>query len=401
VRVPERPLALVLACLSVLLFYGLAYEDFEALFGSLDFNGPSVFEDFTGPYMQTGAEVLTTGQPAPGFYYPPFFAILLAALPADSGGVSVWIWFAVQIFAAAAVIVLPFLVLRRPSFQATGLYLVAALSSFPLLHNFHWGQVSTILVALILAALLAYQRGMRHTAALLFALAISIKVYPLLFLPIFVVVRDLRFVLQVVLWSLFCSFAVPFAALGVPETFEFFADAYYGIERAQENLWVNSPGKQFLPVVVLRWLGSPEATNAAALALNGLGWAIYSGALFVIHKRRETGPGAVTWGFVLVFLCLPALLPTSWAHYFVYLPFCQLFLLVELFDGRRMGNIMWGLGVLLILASMFVASMFLFRLIADHEAYALHGWLLAADVVLFVVAWASSLGDEGEVATSL
>ena len=396
-RPPERPLVLVLACLSALLFYGVAYGSFNALFGSLDFNGPSLFEDFTGPYLQTAQHVLESGRPSDGFYYPPFFAIVLAALPGGEQ-VPVWIWLGVQVLSVAAVVILPFLIVRTPSRKTTGLYVLAALTSYPLLHNFHWGQVSTILIALLLGTLVTYQRGRRTAAAILFAIAISIKVYPLLLLPVFVIARDWRFVLHVVLWTLFCSLAVPFAALGIPESIEFLTNAFQDLLGAREERWSGAAGKQFLPAVVARWFGVGAGRSVELGALHALCGLIYLAGLYALHKRRVAG--AVTWGFVFVFLCTPLLLPTSWPHYFAYLPFCQLFLLVEVFDRRRMGNLAWGLGTLLIALSMFAASMFLFRFIDDWETYARHGYLLAANLALFAVTWAAWVGSPRESATA-
>jgi hypothetical protein len=97
----------------------------------------------------------------------------------------------------------------------------------------------------------------------------------------------------------------------------------------------------------------------------------------------------IAWGFVLVLLWTPFWVPTSWPHYFVYLPFVQLFLasalLAEPGASRALRVV---LGVLVALSTL-VSSVLFFNVSGGKDFYGAAGMLFVSNALLLAasVAW--------------
>lgn len=109
----------------------------------------------------------------------------------------------------------------RPSSFVFVLFLAVFLLSYPILLNFKWGQVSVLLVLLLLLALFAYGKGRWFLAAFLLATATSVKFYPGLFILPFLFRKDWRLVFAFAGWCAVFFVLIPLVALGPESSFSF------------------------------------------------------------------------------------------------------------------------------------------------------------------------------------
>lgn len=341
---------------------------------SVDFNDGAL-EDFMGPYLETGRAVLETGEPGPGFFYTPTFALALTPVAALNPGVASWVWLSFELLASGVLVGLGLALVRERPPWLGPVYLLVALLSFPLAHNLHWGQVSVPIAALVLGALAADLRGRARGAALLLACAASIKLYPALFLLVPLVREDWRTVSWTGAWALTLLALLPAAVLGPEATVEFYRAALAALERAQApgGAWHGAANQQVLPAVLGRWTGIEAPLLFGAV---GSLWAVAN--LFVARSLARRGTRAGTrLAYAAIALSLPLVVAPSWPHYFVWLPFVQLALAREGLRGERRD--LWTLA--LVGASALLSSVLAFRAAGDWEAYGGGGWLLGADLV--------------------
>lgn len=361
-------------------FYPLAWRDLAGFQASIDFN-TTIFADFMGPYLEM-ARAEDPTRIAHGFLYSPFFALLLRPLRYVDPGVASWIWLVVQVLASAAVVFLPLRILRPRGALRDG-YLFVALTGFPLVHGFHWGQVSALLVAAALLGVVA--RASRHPrwAGVCLALAISVKFYPALWLLPFLCLEDWRVVGTSALASVVFLVLLPLAWIGPEGTLRFYGEIVDTLARLRGTLWADAPNMQYLPAVLAR------ATGGGTDAFQALAWGSLLAAAgivaAIVSTVRRSGAAALPWAMGVAFATTPLVVSPSWPHYFAYLPFCQLVCASTLLDGhrsplaRRMGIAAVGLSVVL-------SSAVLFRVVDDPVRYADLGLLAAADTLVLVVA---------------
>ncbi|MCP3916086.1 MAG: DUF2029 domain-containing protein [bacterium] len=377
-------LAVAVGLLVAAAFHALAWGSVAGFHSSLDFNS-APFEDFAGPYWGMGQEVFGSGRPVPGFLYSPFFAIALGAFEGVSPLVSSWVWFAVQVVATLALVALP-LAWVRPTPVVLGAYVFVATTSVPILHNYHWGQVSVLLTALVLGGFVAYGRGARGLASLLIALAASIKFYPAFFLVYFVVREDWRTACAGALWTVFLLFGLPGLVLGPEATIAFYRNVMgtVGGAEASGGAFAAATNRQVFPAVLARLVGS--GSHAAAYgALQALGFALAGVVLWLVARPGQRGADVAARGFVALSLAVPLIVSPSWPHYFAYLPACQL-----LSFSRSSGRV----GRAAVIASIVCSSAISFRLRGDAQAFFADGWLLGASLLLLPVGLAALLDSE-------
>ncbi len=105
-------------------------------------------------------------------------------------------------------------------------------------------------------------------------------------------------------------------------------------------------------------------------------------------------PRATEWAFALLFLGLPLAVETSWPHYFVYLPFAQTLVALEiepLLRNRVAKSPLVWLTAALLLVSIVLASMPFFQLIGRWQDYSQYGVLFIANLSLLLAAHALTL----------
>lgn len=381
----RRCLPYVAALVAAGAVYLAAFEGYDHFSRSIDFNrGP--FEDFTGPYYRMGQRVFEDPRPAPGFLYSPAFAIAMGLLVEAQGRASVWTWLALEVASSLLVVLLPLALVRLPAAGWRALYLAVALLSFPLVHNFHWGQVSVAIVALLLAAILALDRGRPLVAGALFGAAVATKFHPLVFLAALAVQRHWRALRWSARWIVLLLAGVPLVVLGWPATLEFYrriADALAHASATPE-LWGEAPGKQTFADVAGRWIGGGIGGGIEAEAwkpaLRWVGIAWTAAHLFWLRFLQDQGRTESVETFALVFLSTPLWCSPSWPHYFAYLPFCQLVLFARAL--ARAPGARRTVALAAILASVLLASLPVFLWVGDPARYGALGLLFAAHLAL-------------------
>jgi hypothetical protein len=398
-------------------YYAAVWHSLAGFFDALD-ACPKPFCDFVNHYFPMGEAILRTGLPAPGFFYSPFIALLLALLPPLGFGPALFLWGALELL----FLVLYLALFRRLVPAGLGvqlLFVALALSSQPVLHDLKWGQVSLFILVPLLALLAQQERGRRAIAGALLAFAASFKFLPLLFVTPFALRRDLRFLLFTAAGCVTLLLLIPGLLLGFGETIGFYRALRESF--AQSGWVVTNINSQHFPHVVLRLAdlaGHDARADLPMLRAAGyLAAAVNLALLFLVERARLRYAGL--WSFQILFLTTPFVLKTSWPHDFVFLPFIQTFLAWRLLQseeaapagaaGEKRGDAPRGSGLsvaregvpaggwrgrlrpgrvalalLLLLPSVVVSNIVFFNLFGDRWHYGFYGFLFFADLLLLI-----------------
>lgn len=362
------------------------------------------FCDLADYYYPMGETIFQTKLPVEGFVYSTFIAILFAVFPPLGLESSLIIWGVLQIiFIILYLIAFRQLVPARLPIQL--LFVALALSSFPILHNFKWGQVGVFYTVAILGMLIFMERDRRVVAAALLAFAAGFKFFPLIFVIPFIFRRNVRFLLYAVVACGLFLIAIPCFLLGVDGTLGFYSalfDSYHHFD------WVmTSYNSQYFPHVMLRLAkatGFDHAMLRLAITadfdpdiylqiLRGFAYsvaALNAGLVFLIQHGRLSN--ANLWSVHILFLSVPFLLPTSWPVDLVYLPFGQALLVWKILEGNK--TISWKhplparkVALLLLIVSIVVSNIVFFNIIGDRIAYGSVGFIFWSDLLLLVVSY--------------
>jgi hypothetical protein len=148
----------------------------------------------------------------------------------------------------------------------------------------------------------------------------------------------------------------------------------------------NDPNSQYLVHVIGRLATDVWQTTADPAVWRLIGFALAgSGILCIVWIVRATWQEADHWHLTILFLILPFFTETSWPHYFVYLPFVQVFLLWQLWQQSWRWRLFGGL---VLLTSAVLASMPYFGWLNDRQSYARSGTLFWVDFMLFLLVMA-------------
>jgi hypothetical protein len=366
----------------ILALYGLHWKSVGNFVVSID-QCEVLFCDFYRHFYPMGRELFISFRPAEGFFYSPFAALLFSWSAAVSSREALVIWSFVQMAALAGLYLLPMVSLAGRGRAWQVLYSLVYLTSFPLLHNLKWGQVSVIVTLLILAALVLYDRGQPAWSAAVLALAIAIKYYPAIFLVYFLFRRDLRYLLTCGVFSGIMVFVLPVLLLGFEHTLEFYRLTGAASARAFETWMRQDLNTQYVVRVADRLLTGKQSPGLEAgfrwlgLMVSGLNIALLWA---VIRSGRER---MIYWAWSLLFSTLPFWLATSWPHYFVFLPISQVYLLVETVQSDAVTWKKVGLGILITCSGLF-SSTLAFFLIGRWQDYSSRGFLFFANALLIL-----------------
>ena len=374
---------LVLAGLLLLVgvYYRLQWPTLAGFVDAMDHDA-EFMPDFIHHYYPMSRSILQTALPVERYYYTAFFAILLWPLGLLPLPAALAVWVAVQCAALVALAILSARLLRlgpRGTVLLSGLFL----TSFPVLHNFKWGQVSVPITAGIVAAALLAGRRRQLLAGSLLGIAAAGKFYPALFaLPWLARGR----------WRALVSFAAASAALYVVLPVLLLGPGRWAaFERATsfslgQAGWIRyDVNSHFIAHVAARWFTiftGREASPSFITAFVVSGGLIAAGLLTAAWRLRP-GSGRERRGLFLVplFVALPFVLRTSWPHYFVCLPLCQTALLLEM---KPQAPRRWHdrLPVMLPALSMALSSIFVFNLFPNWGTYNTCGLLFFANLLL-------------------
>lgn len=337
---------------------------------------PQLFQDFLGHYYPMARTIDIADRPVAGYFYSAFFAILLSPFRWLTPQISLWVWGGIQLFLA---LFLSILCQQLLKIKRTAIIIVFSFlfwTSFPLVHNAKWGQVSVLLVLLILLAIYLCQRGFDFGAGAALGVAIAIKFYPVLFVVNFAILKKWR----VILWT-FVSFIVfyvviPACIMGLGSWFRFEQATRH---RLADASWViRDINSQYFAHVFLRWF-SPLGIKPSHLFLqitSGLGitvFALHLLMIFLVSRRK----GSDQWliGLVLSFVTFPFLIKTSWPHYFVYLPFCQIALATFAVRNRMIQLPIVFPFFILLTSSIIFSSFFLFECFPNWQEFSRRGMM--------------------------
>ena len=268
--------------------------------------------------MLAGKDIYATTTPFWNLYfiYPPIAAVLM--VPLAVGPYWLWqlIWTFLLIWAQQSV-------MKRcgvPRGWVLGLVgVVVVLAMEPIRTTLGYGQVNTILMALVVADLLpdrpqdevlVFDRGLggRIPQGTLIGLAAAIKLTPALFAVFAFLAGRKR-----VAWTAVISFFA-FTAFGAifqwSQTWQFWFGLSGGNTRTASPLYV---GNQSLLGVVYRLIGETTALTLLGLAISGL--VALLGAVVASQWWRA---GEKVFAVALVGLCTCLASPLSWTHHHVW-----------------------------------------------------------------------------------
>ncbi len=260
--------------------------------------------------MLAGRDIFATTTPGWGLYfiYPPIAAILMTPLAFGP----YWLW---QLLWTAALVGAQQSVLRRcgvPRGWKLALIGVAVvLAVEPIRTTLGYGQVNTLLMALVVADLLPDAPGERRRIpqGALIGLAAAIKLTPALFVVFAFLIGKRRVAITGMI-----SFAV-FTGIGAvllrAETLAFFGGLSGGDTRTASPLYV---GNQSLLGVFFRLGDSSRATTLIGLAAAGI---VALLACFVAAHWWREGEKVFAVSLVGLATCLAS--PLSWTHHYVWI----------------------------------------------------------------------------------
>ena len=354
---------------------------------------PQLFCDFVDYYYPMGKAIFHTGLPVEGFLYSPFNAILLAASAPLGLDASLVLWGILQVTAVILCLLLFYQLVpaKHPTYV---LFAALTLFSYPLWLNFLGGNTGAFILVTLLGSLLAVERGHHLTAAILLAIAVSFKFYPIIFLVPFVAGRNARFALLGAATSILVLCVIPGLVLSTAGTVK-----YYGVlvEAFRASDWVAvNPHSQFFPHLALRLLGIAGAEVPTLQSiLQILSYLIVAINLILAYLvQRARVHHANIWSFQIVFLTVPFILKTSWPIDFVFLPFVQSFLITHIMEkgskvDSRESRARRGYRCamfFLVVPSILISNVVFFNLLGKSSLYGYAGFLfLATTLLLFAI----------------
>ena len=259
--------------------------------------------------MVNGHDIYLTSTPVDNlkFIYPPIAAILMT--PLLLGPYIVWqiIWTVVGTGALLSV-------LRRikvPRGLAVGVVAAAlVLAMEPIRTTMGYGQVNTMLMALVVADLLPDDPGKtrRIPRGALIGLAAAIKLTPLLFVVFaFLIVKHRVAIMAIVSFAFFTGIAW---ILLPKESLEYWRSLGKGEVNTAGPVYV---GNQSISGAMTRWFAEDRKTVITALAI---GFVIAGIATLVAAWWWRRGEKVFAIGLVGLATCLAS--PLSWTHHHVW-----------------------------------------------------------------------------------
>lgn len=388
-------LATLTSVAAVLVLVTLVWGDPLLFLQAVDRPKPPLFADFVRHYFPTVTKLLDSGEPAYGYFYPPSFACWLLPLASLSPQGAWLAWGGVQVAASLALMLLTGLALGRfgRGFGVGAVVLTAF--SFPFWHSFRWGQVSVLMMALMVAAMVTFRRAPR-ASPLLLALATSIKGLPVILALPWLVRREFRPLLRFAAAALLLAGLVPLLVLGPTKTWGFVSKVRQASAGALATWVPQDPNSQFLPHVVARW-SRAEGETAPLRPSTGLKvgvWLLFLAALGTALRRARHDSSDPLLVVGLLLAGLPLILPTAWPHYFVYLPLVQTAALAwaaSLAPGpRRLGTLV------LVGVSILFASLPMFALAGGQPRYTALGLVGVGNALLVVALLLLAWTDQGD-----
>jgi hypothetical protein len=244
------------------------------------------------------------------YRYPPFFLIILYPLWLVPYSAAAYIWFtisAIEVACAVLIVIRTFPALRKTKTLAL-LVVLAVAQHFVMV--LHYGNAHLLVVALMFGSFYCVLWKKDLAGGLLMALAITIKVTPVLLLPYFVLKRRWKLLLAVGVFLVVLNL-VPSAYFGFRANNELLATWYRHVVTSQEFHEDNGPINLSIKGQLRRYLSAVDysqrvngdvkypAINLASLSREQIvgSWATISAGLFagvlLLIWRYPTNPHGV------------------------------------------------------------------------------------------------------------
>jgi hypothetical protein len=269
------------------------------------------------PNSVFGRMAKNLGYSGTGLYnYPPTFADMLLPLTLLPTRTALIVW---TILNFAALLFISVLLARRldmPAPAAASLIFVLLLFYRPTVSCLIYGQVAILLLLLLLGGFELYARGHTSTAALLFVLAVGIKLTPLIAMMFFVARRDWRMLRWITLWS--AMFLAALMSIHGPAVLELYFLRYLPLVGAQ-NVYLENRGlTNSLQVLITRRdagvllpVYAQIGKVLSLLSLAAVGW-------FSRRTQDDIEPSRDGFEpFALFLLLCCSLSPVAWLHAYV------------------------------------------------------------------------------------
>jgi alpha-1,2-mannosyltransferase len=202
-RVGDKTLKRALVCLFVFLYVPYLYQQgyqriaqYPGDFPTLYWGAKMVFEEERSPYVDGAFDAVAEREQRrifPYLYPPPSLLAFYPFSTVTYDAAKVWL----LVISHLCLLAILYLFFQRiapfetpPAWQgvASALMLVYVLSYNPVADNFAWGQINLMVLALVLLAWLALKRNWHALGvAVPLSLAVLLKTYPLLLLPLLVI----------------------------------------------------------------------------------------------------------------------------------------------------------------------------------------------------------------------
>jgi len=368
-------------------YYWLEWRTFQGFVDAVDHH-PQFMQDFVGHYYPMAQQILRMPPtPVGGYYYTSFFALVISPVGRLSLPPAMTAWAVCQVICLVAFWAVSARGLLKLTAVQSAWFAALCMTSYPLLNNLKWGQVSVLLTMLSVAAVAARDRRHSIGAGILLGLAAAIKFYPGLLAVYFIVKRDVRACVSFAIAGAIFYCAIPAAILGWHNWFEFENTILNTV--SQTNLALRDPNSQYLTHVGLRWFASVAHHPAPAMAGHALtvaGFIVAAGSVVLAWfiQRGVQSPARDWLSMSAVLLATPFLVKTSWPHYFVYLPVCQAAVLSACTAGFQSIRGAGRIAAALCIASILISSVFVLNLFPGYGPYNADGMVFVANAVLLV-----------------
>jgi hypothetical protein len=180
------------------------------------------------------------------------------------------------------------------------------------LDNFDYGQVNLLVTALAVAHVYCWAKGRKGLSALVLALAVAIKITPILLLAFHIAKLRLKYSLAC-LGLTAAIMLISFAPFG-SQADKAFKEFYFRTLANGQGFNLAYHGNQSLQGAVERLSGNTEVTNPSSLTVRAIALLLFALAFFAASRRRDELLSS------LPFFCLMVILsPLSWKQHFVML----------------------------------------------------------------------------------